>query len=81
MTAIPPLTLRRTAGPRVTCQVLTVSEAALALGISRTLAHELVARRELPAVHLGRRIVIPRQAVDALLASAMADLDGDIGDG
>jgi excisionase family DNA binding protein len=81
MTAIPPLTLRRTTGPRVTCQVLTVSEAASALGISRTLAYELVARRELPAVHLGRRIVIPRQAVDALLASAMADLDGDIGDG
>lgn len=58
-----------------------MSEAALALGISRTLAYELVARRELPAVHLGRRIVIPRQAVDALLAAAMADLDGDIGDG
>ena len=38
MTAIPPLALRRTTGPRVTCQVLTVSEAALALGISRTLA-------------------------------------------
>jgi len=81
MTAIPPLTLRRTTRPRVTCQVLTVSEAASALGISRTLAYELVARREPPAVRLGRRIVIPRQAVDALLASAMADLDGDIGDG
>jgi len=81
MTAIPPLTLRRTTRSRVTCQVLTVSEAASALGISRTLAYELVARRELPAVHRGRRIVIPRQAVDALLASAMADLDGDIGDG
>lgn len=58
-----------------------MSEAALTPGISRTLAYELVARWELPAVHLGRRIVIPRQAVDALLASAMADLDGDIGDG
>lgn len=58
-----------------------MSEAALTPGISRTLAYELVARWELPAVHLGRRIVISRQAVDALLASAMADLDGDIGDG
>lgn len=77
MTAIPPLALRRSTGPRVTCQVLTVSEAALALGISRTLAYELVARRELPAVHLGRRIVIPRRAVDTLLATAMADLDPD----
>ncbi len=48
---------------------LTVPEAAEVLGISRTLAYELVARRELPALRLGRRLVITRQALEALLRS------------
>jgi excisionase family DNA binding protein len=37
------------------------------LGISRALAYELVGRHELPAVRLGRRLVIPRRALEALL--------------
>lgn len=49
--------------------VLTVSEAAAALGISRSLAYELVARREIPSLRLGRRIVVPRQVIELLLAS------------
>ncbi len=47
--------------------VLTVAEAAGLLGISRTHAYELVAREELPALRLGRRIVIPRGALERLL--------------
>jgi excisionase family DNA binding protein len=38
--------------------VLSVADAAEMLGISRTLAYELVARNELPALRLGGRIVI-----------------------
>ncbi len=45
----------------------TVPEAAELLGISRALAYELVARHELPALRLGRRLVIPRRALEALL--------------
>ena len=71
---------RQHASAKVTCQVLTVSQAALALGISRTLAYELVARRELPSVRLGRRIVVPRREVDALRASALAELDVQVDD-
>jgi excisionase family DNA binding protein len=41
--------------------VLTVTEAAAALGISRAHAYELVARGELPSLRLGRRIVVPRR--------------------
>jgi len=37
------------------------------LGISRTHAYGLVARGELVHVRLGRRIVVPRHAIDALL--------------
>ena len=47
-----------------------VPEAARLLGISRSLAYELVARGELPCVRLGRRVVIPIRAIDDLLASA-----------
>ena len=46
---------------------MTVSEAAALLGISRAFAYELVARRELPALRLGRRIIVSRKAVEAML--------------
>lgn len=45
--------------------LLTVPEAAQLLQISRTLAYELVARGELPAVRLGRAIRIPRGAFES----------------
>jgi excisionase family DNA binding protein len=47
--------------------VLTVPEAARLLGISRTHAYGLVSRGELFHVRLGRRIVVPRHALEALL--------------
>lgn len=53
-----------------TRQVLSVPEAAAALGISRSHAYELVARRELPAVRLGRRVLVPRKVIHALLEPA-----------
>ncbi len=45
---------------------LSVEEAAL-LGISRDLAYDLVARAELPSVRLGRRLVVPRRALEDAL--------------
>ena len=53
--------------------VLSVTEAAGLLGISRGLAYELVARGELPSLRLGRRIVVPRRALEALLEADVAD--------
>ncbi len=47
--------------------VLTVEAAGRLLGISRGLAYELVARGELPHLRLGRRIVIPRAALEGLV--------------
>lgn len=61
-----------------TKQVLTVSETAAVFGISRSLAYELVSRRELPAVRLGRRIVIPIRAIEHLLTSACSRRSGDL---
>ena len=49
--------------------VFSVEQAATRLGISRAFAYQLV-RGELRALRLGRRIVIPRFAIDELLARA-----------
>lgn len=48
---------------------LTVSEAAHVLGISRTTAYECVRTGQLRAVRLGRRLVVPRDAITELLAA------------
>jgi excisionase family DNA binding protein len=53
--------------PEANSRVWTVSEAAEQLGVSRAHAYELVARGQLRHVRLGRRIVIPRRAIDQLL--------------
>ena len=49
---------------------LTVEEAAELLGVSRALGYELVARGEIPSLRLGRRIVVPRRAIEAMLDRA-----------
>lgn len=46
---------------------LSVEEAGALLGISRDLAYDLVARRELPSVRLGRRLVVPRRSLEEVL--------------
>jgi excisionase family DNA binding protein len=51
------------------CLTLSVPEAAQLLGVSRALAYQLVARGELPSLRLGKRLVIPRHVIDALLSS------------
>ena len=49
--------------------VLTVSEAAKLLGISRGLAYEAVRLGQIPSLRIGRRIVVPRAAFLKLLES------------
>jgi excisionase family DNA binding protein len=48
--------------------LLTVSEAAKVLRISRNLAYELVAQGRLPHVRLGRVIRVPRHALERWIA-------------
>jgi excisionase family DNA binding protein len=47
--------------------VVTVPEAAQVLGIGRNLAYELVAQGKLRAVRLGRRLIVPKQTLRAML--------------
>ena len=46
---------------------VTVEEAAEILGISRAFAYALVRKDELPSLRLGRRLVVPRRALERLL--------------
>jgi len=48
---------------------MTVTETAAVLGISRSSAYECVRLGSIPSIRLGRRIVVPTQAIDALLGS------------
>ena len=45
----------------------TIDEAARLLGISRNSAYEAARRGELPAIRLGRRILVPRSRLEAML--------------
>ena len=47
---------------------MSVEQAAAALGLGRNTCYSLCASGALPVVRLGRRLVIPRQALERLLA-------------
>jgi excisionase family DNA binding protein len=59
------------AAERTTAQVqratLTVGEAAKVLGVSRWAAYEAVKTGQIPTVRIGRRIVVPRAALEQML--------------
>ena len=57
--------------PRLT---LTVGEAAKLLRLSRAFTYELVARGELPSLRFGRRVVIPRIAIERILNDSVDTL-------
>jgi excisionase family DNA binding protein len=46
----------------------TVGEAAQLLGISRNSAYEAARRGEIPTIRVGRRILVPRNRLEELLA-------------
>jgi excisionase family DNA binding protein len=49
--------------------VYTVEEAAALLGISRSFAYEAVQRGEIPSMRIGKRILVPKAALERLLLS------------
>jgi len=50
--------------------VFTVEEAAQLLGISRSFAYEAVQDGQIPSMRIGRRILVPKAALQRLLDSA-----------
>lgn len=52
---------------------LTVEEAAEKLGLSRAFGFETVRRGEIPSIRVGRRIVVPRAALERMLDAPSRD--------
>ncbi|MFC2033803.1 helix-turn-helix domain-containing protein [Chloroflexota bacterium] len=50
--------------------ILTVDEAAQLLGLARNSAYQGVLRGEIPSIRIGRRILIPRIALERMLNQA-----------
>ncbi len=48
----------------------TVEEAAKILGIGRSAAYQAVGTGEIPAIRIGRRLLVPVQALEQLLSTA-----------
>ncbi len=48
-------------------QTLTIEEAAAVLGIGRNSAYQAVASGQLPVIRIGRRLLVPRAALERLL--------------
>ena len=47
--------------------IFSVTEAAKVFGISRNLAYGAVIRGEIPSIKIGRRILVPKIALDRML--------------
>ena len=54
-------------------KTFTVEEAAKVLGIGRQKAYELAREGKLPVLRLGKRILVPRIALDRMLERAGMD--------
>lgn len=50
--------------------VFTVEEAGEILGLSRASAYQGVERGEIPSIRVGKRILVPRVALEKMLAQA-----------
>jgi excisionase family DNA binding protein len=53
-------------------ETLTVVEAARILGLGRNSAYEAVRRGEIPALKIGRRLIVPRSALERMLDQGSA---------
>jgi excisionase family DNA binding protein len=51
-------------------RTISVPEAADLLGISRNLAYDAVKLGQIPAIKIGKRLLVPKDAVDRLLAAS-----------
>ncbi len=55
--------------------VLSIAEAAQALGVSDDLVYELTERGELPCLRFGRRKVVPLRAIELVVDAALSGFD------
>ncbi|MBE9501747.1 MAG: helix-turn-helix domain-containing protein [Chloroflexi bacterium] len=53
---------------------LTVEEAGELLGISRALAYEMARTGRLPTLRFGKRIVVPKKAIESMLERPVSSI-------
>ena len=61
----------------VDSKTVTISELTKALGISRGLAYQAARRGEFPTIRIGRRVLVPREALDRMLSTDAPKLSSD----
>ncbi len=55
----------------------TVDETATELGLCRESVYEAIRRGEIPAIRIGKRLLIPRDALNRMLAGEKQFKDGE----
>jgi excisionase family DNA binding protein len=60
-------------GGETPSRTVSVEEAARIIGISRALAYDAVARGEIPTLRIGRRVLVPRARLSAMLGEPTQD--------
>lgn len=58
-------------------RVVTPLEACKILGIGKNLCYEAIRRGEIPAIRIGKRLLVPMVALERLLAMDKEDLSND----
>ena len=54
------------------CKTLKIEDAAKALGIGRNQCYEAAKRGEIPTIKIGKRLLVPKAALDRMLAGDAA---------
>ena len=49
------------------CRTMTIEQAAVQLGIGRSLAYEAARRGEIPTIRIGRKLLVPIEQLERLL--------------
>jgi len=58
-------------GQQQECRTYTIEEAARLLGVGRNQAYEAAKRGEIPTIKIGKRLLVPRQSFDRILAGPL----------
>lgn len=64
-----------------TALALSVADAAKMLGLGKSSMYELVRQKKIPHVRVGRRVLIPRRALESWLVREQVSCGGEVGDG
>jgi len=66
------MTAKSGAPERAERVTLSVEQTAALLGISRNGTYDAINRGEIPSIRIGRKLLVPRQALERLLAAGGA---------